>query len=417
MSNGVVGYDHKARKITRGYIGVNNKARRIVKGYVGINGKAQLIDYGYNVEIPYLSGEYVYNRDSQSVSINNIDNRYVNISGTTSATDAGTYTVIFSLKSPFYKWNDDTRENKYVTWVIEPKHVSIPTVSGVYTYNETAQNVSFNEYDTNAVDIIGELSQTNAGTYPLTYSLTNINNYRWIDESTASKSGSWTINKLTIPVPHYKGSMAYVGCWIYYLFSDKTQWSSLFDNFKGTKYEKYLDDEIYGDDDYLAVAPGYHEKTFGFQIKTTYRSNVQFPDGSYYAWDPLTIEKATLKQTGSTSIYASRTVTLNGAYIISKMVQNQYSEYLKLSLTGVIYERGGLYCYKGDTDSTLEITSLTENVYANFWTDTQTKYGTGYMWTINTTSNTINSARVRIHFKNCSLHTELDFTVTINYTS
>ena len=69
------------------------------------------------VVVPTQSGTLTYTGQAQSATWNNYDTAAMTISGQTSATDAGTYTAIFTLNSG-YKWTDGTRGAKSVTWTI-----------------------------------------------------------------------------------------------------------------------------------------------------------------------------------------------------------------------------------------------------------------------------------------------------------
>lgn len=116
-NNCYLGQDGKARKTKKIYVGVDNKARICQYAYVGVNGVAKRV-YAYQIPIPSVSGDYTYNGEEQSVVINYLDKEFVNISGTTKATNAGNYSFTCSLKDPLTEWEDGTTADKTYSWSI-----------------------------------------------------------------------------------------------------------------------------------------------------------------------------------------------------------------------------------------------------------------------------------------------------------
>lgn len=142
VNNCYLGQDGKARKTKKIYVGVDNKARICQYAYVGVNGVAKRM-YAYQISIPSVSGDYTYNGEEQSVVINNLDKEFVNISGTTKATNAGTYTFTCSLKDPLTEWEDGTTADKVISWSIAKASATIiiektgaTKIVGSYTYTE-----------------------------------------------------------------------------------------------------------------------------------------------------------------------------------------------------------------------------------------------------------------------------------------
>ena len=70
---------------------------------------------------------------------------------------------------------------------------AIPTVATNPTYTGSAVSPTWNNYDTNQLQIGGTYSATTAGTYTATF--TPKDGYEWSDETTTIKSVNWTINK------------------------------------------------------------------------------------------------------------------------------------------------------------------------------------------------------------------------------
>jgi hypothetical protein len=123
---------------------------------------------------------------------NSFDTEKLEIGGTTTATEAGTYTATFTPKGD-YVWADDTTEAKEVTWTISRASVALPTQSGTLTYSGSAQSPSWTGYDSAKMTLGGTTSGTNAGSYSASFTPTA--NYQWSDGSTSAKTATWTIGK------------------------------------------------------------------------------------------------------------------------------------------------------------------------------------------------------------------------------
>lgn len=75
---------------------------------------------------PTVSGSYTYNGSTLSCSVSNMNSVYITQSGTTSATNAGEYTVTFTLKSTSNtQWSDGTTAAVSRTWSIAKASGSI----------------------------------------------------------------------------------------------------------------------------------------------------------------------------------------------------------------------------------------------------------------------------------------------------
>lgn len=74
--------------------------------------------------------------------------------------------------------------------------VTIPAITGTYTYNGKEQSPAISNFDNTKMTKTGDLYRTDAGTYSITIDLSN-DTYMWSDGSYAPKVLSWTINKAT----------------------------------------------------------------------------------------------------------------------------------------------------------------------------------------------------------------------------
>lgn len=149
------------------------------------------------IDIPILSNiSKTYTGSSQSPTISSFDSNEIIQSGTTLATNVGTYTVSWELKNIAYKWSDGTTGKKSSIWTISPKAVTIPTLTNSSkTYTGSSQSPTINNYNSTYMTQSGTSSATGVGTYTITWTLSN-SNYKWSDGTTTNKSASWSINKL-----------------------------------------------------------------------------------------------------------------------------------------------------------------------------------------------------------------------------
>lgn len=176
------------------------------------------------VAAPTLSGTYTYTGQEQAVTISTYDPVHIAVSGTTAATNAGTYTVVFSLiDTDADVWEDGTTEDKTATWTIGRQPVEIPTVYTGYIqtfdgythspyiyYNGSSWSYySFvNQYG-DIVTVGGDKDVINVGEYDVTFDLVNTTNYMWSDGTVEQKSDTWEIEKAILDVPVAPADVSY----------------------------------------------------------------------------------------------------------------------------------------------------------------------------------------------------------------
>lgn len=88
--------------------------------------------------VPTQSGTLTYNGASQSPTLSGYDATKMTLSGTQSATNAGSYTMQASLKDDKYEWPDGTTTAKTVNWSIGKK-------AGSFTKNKTSIQITTNK--------------------------------------------------------------------------------------------------------------------------------------------------------------------------------------------------------------------------------------------------------------------------------
>ena len=162
----------------------------------------------FDVNWPKQSGSLTYNGNAQSPSWSGYDTAKMTIGGTTSGTNAGTYTAKFTPKDG-YCWPDGTADTVSVTWKIGKATVSVPSQKGTLTYTGNALSPSWNNYSSASLTLGGKTSGTNAGSYTATFTPTA--NYQWSDGTTTAKSVTWKINRAAVSVPSQSGTLTYNG--------------------------------------------------------------------------------------------------------------------------------------------------------------------------------------------------------------
>lgn len=88
--------------------------------------------------VPTQSGTLTYNGASQSPTLSGYDATNMTLSGTQSATNAGSYTMQASLKDDKYEWPDGTTTAKTVNWSIDKK-------AGSFTKDKTSIQITTNK--------------------------------------------------------------------------------------------------------------------------------------------------------------------------------------------------------------------------------------------------------------------------------
>ena len=222
------------------------------------------------VRLPSQSGTLTYSGSVKTPTWNNYDANQLTIGGTTSATNAGTYSATFAPLEG-YAWEDGTINVKSVSWTIQRASIStVPSQSNALFYDGTPKSPAWRNYSTTQLTIGGTTQATAQGTYSATF--TPKANYKWADGSTTAKTVSWAIGSSVVDaVPTVAAKLTYTGA------AQSPTWN----NYDPTRLE------IGGTNS--ATAVGTYSVTF------TPKSGVVWSDGSTSAKNvSWTIEKASL---------------------------------------------------------------------------------------------------------------------------
>ena len=162
--------------------------------YEGVTKSTDLVVtvQGKTIAVPTQTNIPTYNGSDKTPSWNGYDPLKMEISGVTSASDAGSYTAIFKL-SYGYLFPDGTDEAR-VKWTIDRAVLAaLPTQTGTLVADGTSKTPSWNGYDTNKMTIGGDTSGTAAGEYTATFTPTS--NYKWSDGSTGATAHSSSLHE------------------------------------------------------------------------------------------------------------------------------------------------------------------------------------------------------------------------------
>ena len=100
-------------------------------------------------------GTYIYDGSAQGPTITGLDSDKVVVTNATKV-DAGTYTLTIALKnSSTMVWNDMTTANLTYNYTIAKATLTIPTVSGSFTYDGTQKSATITNYDSSTMTQTG----------------------------------------------------------------------------------------------------------------------------------------------------------------------------------------------------------------------------------------------------------------------
>ena len=137
-----------------------------------------------------------YDGSVKSPTWNNYDPTQLLVSGTTSAVEAGSYTVHFTPNKNF-TWADGSTNSKETTWAIQKATISaVPSAQNVLSYDGSVKSPTWNNYDPDKLSISGNTSAVEAGNYTVYFTPTK--NFMWTDGSSSSKAVQWAIAKTTL---------------------------------------------------------------------------------------------------------------------------------------------------------------------------------------------------------------------------
>lgn len=150
---------------------------------------------------------FVYDKSEHSPKISPFDENIINCGGKLRETNAGDYSIVFSLSDKEHcVWkNTDSSEDISIDWTIEKQEVTKPTVTNThFIYNGGKNLPTINGFDDDTMILNGTTWEINAGNYIIFISLNDTHNYMWDDETQNVLSFPWEIGRFPIEVPYLK---------------------------------------------------------------------------------------------------------------------------------------------------------------------------------------------------------------------
>ncbi len=150
---------------------------------------------------------FVYDKSEHSPKISPFDENIINCGGKLRETNAGDYSIVFSLSDKEHcVWkNTDSSEDISIDWTIEKQEVTKPTVTNThFIYNGGKNLPTINGFDDDTMILDGTTWEINAGNYIIFISLNDTHNYMWDDETQNVLSFPWEIGRFPIEVPYLK---------------------------------------------------------------------------------------------------------------------------------------------------------------------------------------------------------------------
>lgn len=147
----------------------------------------------FTVDLPIVTGDFTYSNETKTPTLT-YDSSAINATGDLSATNAGTYTITFTLKTDDYVWSDGSYTAKDRNWVINPEELVKPTIVNGQTtlvYNANFQSPELNNFVATKMEQGGQYSRMTVGNYNISITLSSTN-YNWEGEDAS-------IREITLP--------------------------------------------------------------------------------------------------------------------------------------------------------------------------------------------------------------------------
>ena len=149
-----------------------------------------------SIKLPSVAGTAGYTGKEQTALIS-ADSKYCIVTGN-KAVNAGSYTATISLSDKKNTlWADGTTENITLIWKISPDIVNVPSSPQNVFYTGLPQTASI---PLNSAYSVSGNTQTSAGTYTVSVSLLDKDNYIWNNGTTDDLSFIWNIFTISLAI-------------------------------------------------------------------------------------------------------------------------------------------------------------------------------------------------------------------------
>lgn len=171
-------------------------------GYTWGDGSVDTISITWNINpvtiltIPSVDGNVYYTGGETSPRWSNYNSKQLLKGGDDTGRNLGEYTTTFTPNYG-YQWEDETQETKEITWNILPVTIEIiPSQKDRIYYTGNNQSPTWNNYNTDQLEISGTIIAKNVGNYTAIF--TPLYGYQWKDGTSDSIEIAWTIEPTTI---------------------------------------------------------------------------------------------------------------------------------------------------------------------------------------------------------------------------
>ncbi|MCM1060941.1 MAG: hypothetical protein NC452_11710 [Eubacterium sp.] len=177
------------------------------------DGSTDPIELKWTIEKAFLTPPtlsplvFSYDGNVHSVTISSYDTSLIEVAtdSVTSASEAGKYTIKFSLiNKESTVWDDGSEsgstDDVVCYWEIKEydKGIKVPSVSETFfEYDEKEHFPFVEDYDKNIITMIGE-KEINAGKYKIVFHINHENSVFWEDGTVDDKEVEWEITKKTV---------------------------------------------------------------------------------------------------------------------------------------------------------------------------------------------------------------------------
>ena len=146
---------------------------------------------------------FEYDGTEKTPDIIGFDDAYMSCSKDTSATAAGSYSIVFLLDyRKSCEWADGTNDNFAIDWKITSALIKKPRIDKTsFVYDGTEKSPDIIDYNSNTINIIGTKSAERPGKYKITFSLKDLNSATWEDGTTNDIVFEWEILKKQLEIP------------------------------------------------------------------------------------------------------------------------------------------------------------------------------------------------------------------------
>jgi len=145
--------------------------------------------------------EFTYNGTQHELVVENYDSNVMTVENNMK-TRVGVYNATFSLINwQYYEWEDGTQSDIQIEWKINKAELDKPTATVTeFDYDKTEKELVVTGFDSNTMKVENNV-KTNAGDYIATFTLLDVDNYRWSDKTIEPATIEWKINKIVVNVP------------------------------------------------------------------------------------------------------------------------------------------------------------------------------------------------------------------------